>query len=620
MIIYSSLTEVDLQASFLTTAFIVLVAACAIVPIASRYKMGSVLGYLGAGILIGPFGLSLVTAPEDLLHLAEFGVIMMLFLIGLEIEPARLWRMRQTIFGLGGLQVALTALALMGIGILWGYSWRTSLVAGLALSLSSTALVLQILQEKKLIQTVIGEKSLAVLLFQDIAVIPILIFMPLLTIPDSSIQVIQNANFWEHKSGWVQTLAIGASVILVISLGRFLSRHLFSMIAKSDLREIFTALSLALIVGITLLMNFVGVSPALGAFVAGVALANSEYRRTIQTDIEPFKALLLGLFFISVGIGIDFELISEFPMVVFGLLTCLICTKTVILATLGRMFRLNHIHTLGFAFTLSQSGEFAFVLFQYASQLHIIPQMENRLLILTVALSMACTPLVLVFYNRFLVPRFLSIIPEKPENEPFKQNLIIMAGFGRFGQVTCRFLTAQGYAVTVLEKDPDQIEMLRRFGIKGYFGDAKRMEVLRNAGAASAQMLILAVNDIGESLEIVESIKTTFPHLTIYARARNRRHAYELHKRGVDYFRRDTFDSAITLSKAALVSLGEDSDSVEINAKAFEAHDEASLYDSFAFMENEPALIDFSKNKRQELEQLLQKEKSLKPRLDDNPK
>jgi len=589
--------------------FIFLAAACLVVPLASRFKLGSVLGYLAAGIIIGPFGLGLIGDAEKIMHFAEFGVVMMLFLIGLELEPALLWRLRKSILGLGGLQVLLTSAAFTLVGVALGYSWQMSLAAGMALSLSSTALVLQMLQETNLMNTSIGETSFSVLLFQDIAVIPILVVMPLLAVHgDSMVQT--HTSLIAGFQGWVQALIVACVIAAVIAAGRYLSNYLFLAIARTHLREVFTALSLAVVVGITLLMQMIGVSPALGTFVAGVVLANSEYRHTLETDIEPFKGLLLGLFFISVGMGMDFSLFVASPLSLLSAVLGLMAIKASILFALGRLFGLNVLHNSGFAFALAQGGEFAFVLFQFAGGLAILPEEQTKFLTLVVAMSIAATPLLMLVYNSLIVPRFMSALPEHRYDNIAEENPVIIAGFGRFGQVIGRFLTAQSIKVTVLEKDPDQIELLRKFSFKGYFGDASRLDLLRSAGAAKAKLLIVAVDDPDTGLEIVRLAKAEFPQLKIFARARNRRHAYELDKAGVAYYKRELFDSSLEMAQQIMVALGNNEADMHFKAMQFKQHDEKALTESFAFFDNEPELVNFSRTQRTELERILKSDVS----------
>jgi len=597
-----------MESGILFNIFVFLAAACLVVPLASRLKLGAILGYLLAGILIGPFGLGLIGDANKIMHFAEFGVVMMLFVIGLELEPAVLWRLRKSILGLGGLQVLLTALAFTGVGVALGYSWQVSLAVGMALALSSTALVLQMLQEKNLMNTSVGETAFSVLLFQDIAVIPILVLMPLLSSHELAADIAGNGSLVSDWPGWLQALAVAGVIASVIIAGRYVSHHLFRAVAKTNLREVFTATALAPVLGITLLMQLVGVSPALGAFVAGVVLANSQYRRSLEVDIEPFKGLLLGLFFISVGMGMNFHLLAEQPLQLLAALVVLVAVKVGLLFMLGRGFGLNKLQNIGFALALSQGGEFAFVLFQFAGALHILPASLAKFLTLLVALSMAFTPVLMMVYSRFMVPRFMSLLPVRSYDKIDEQNSIIIAGFGRFGQIIGRFMIGQGIKMTVLEKDPDQIELLRKFGFKSYFGDASRLDLLQSAGAARAKLLIVTVDDADICMQIVRLAKEEFPNLKIFARARNRRHAYELHKAGVDYFKREMLDASLHMAQDIMVFLGKDEAEMRYKAEQFRKHDEASLYKSFDFFENEPALMSFARTQRAELEQILRED------------
>ncbi len=586
--------------------FIFLAGACLIVPLASRFKLGSVLGYLIVGVLIGPFGLNLIANPEQIMHFAEFGIIMMLFLIGLELEPAKIWQLRKTIIGLGSLQVTLTTAVMMALGITAGWSWKESLAVSLSLSLSSTALVLQTLQEKNLMRTAMGETSFAVLLFQDIAVIPILIIMPMLAFSGSTVELGSKQNLldaWSHAS------LISAVIAAVIVFGHYFSHHLFALIAKTNLREVFTATSLALIIGIALLMQRIGVSPGLGAFIAGVVLANSEYKRSLETDIEPFKGLLLGLFFISVGMSMNFNILFAQPIAVFSTVLLLISIKILLLYILGRYFGFSTLQTLGIAFILSQGSEFAFVLLQFAKDTGVLTKGSANFFSLAVVLSMATTPLLFFIFQRWILPRFLTILPKDRFDVIEEKQAVILAGYGRFGQVIGRFLDAQGIALTILEKDPDQIDLLRKFGFKGYFGDASRLDLLKNAGADEAKLLIVTVDDPDVCLDIVRLAKEEFPNLAIYARARNRRHAYELHKAGVHYFKRETFDSSLSMAKEIMKFLGHAEEVIEEKAKTFAEHDERFLKQSFSFFEKEQELISFSQQARGELERILNQDK-----------
>ena len=596
----------------LLNVFVFLLAGCVVVPLAQRFKLGSVLGYLIAGVIIGPFVLGLIGEAEKVMHFAEFGVIMMMFLIGMELEPAILWRLRRQIVGLGGLQVILTALALMVTGVLLGHSWQASLAVGMALALSSTALVMQMLREKNLTHTQVGETSFAILLFQDIAVIPILIIIPLLA---SSLHLNVLPAEGEHTTSlianwpaWLQPLAVVAVIAGVIFSGKYLSRYVFGVIARANLREVFTAASLALVIGVTILMELVGVSPALGAFIAGVVLANSEYRRTIATDIEPFKGLLLGLFFISVGMGMDFTVLVAHPAGLIAAVLCVMVVKGLLLFGLGRIFKLDTAPALGLATGLCQGGEFAFVLLQLIGGLRLIDPEIQKFLVLLVALSIALTPILIAAYGKFIQPMFMSALPVRDYDEIDEHNGVIIAGFGRFGQIVGRFMVSQGVSVTVLEKSPEQVELLRKFGSKAYFGDATRLDLLRSAGAEEARMLIVAVDDADSAIEIVKLAKQNFPNLKIFARARNRRHAFDLDRAGADYYHRELLDSSLTMARDAMIELGYPKADIERKAKKFRTHDIATLRRSFEFFESEPDMINFAKLSREELEGILRED------------
>lgn len=598
-----------MSGDILFSIFIFLLAACLIVPIASRFRLGSVLGYILAGILIGPFGIGFIQNPEQIMHFAEFGVIMMLFLIGLEVDPQNLWKLRKTIIGLGGLQVLITSAVFFLIGIYFNYSWQISLAVGMALSLSSTALVLQILQEKNLMQTYIGETSFAILLFQDLAVIPILIIIPLIATTDTNI--IEHQSLISGYSGWLKFSIVSGVILFFVLAGRYLTTPLYRYIAKTNLREIFTATSLMLVVGITLIMHSVGVSPALGAFVAGVILANSEYRHSLETDIEPFKGLLLGLFFISVGLCINFAIISgNFSKVIF-VVALIAIVKLIILFAIGKLFKMQAEHNIGYSFALAQGGEFAFVLFKFAGSYAIINSEMVEILTAAVAISLIITPVLMLYYTKYVTPRFMSELPEVEYDKFKERNTVILAGFGRFGQVIGRFLGAQGVTVTVLEKDPDQLDSLKKFGYQGYFGDSSRADILRSAGAHKAKAIIITVDDADHCLHIVSVVKENFPDLEIFARARNRRHAYELHKLGVKYFRRELFESSLSMAKDVMEFLGFDKDEMKEKARKFRAHDEATLRKSFAFFDDESKLVSFSKRANGELERILQEDKQI---------
>lgn len=594
-----------MNGNVLLNVFIFLAAASIMVPIASRFKLGSVLGYLIVGILIGPFGLKLIGNAQQIMNFAEFGVVMMLFLIGLELEPSMLWKLRKLIVGLGSLQVVLTTGVLIAIGLLLGYDWRPTVAISMALALSSTALVLQMLQEKKLLKTAEGEASFAVLLFQDIAVIPILIIIPLLELHGSIQLNMHESSFIIQLPKWMHALLVTGVIGTIIFIGHYLSRYLFLIIAKTNLREVFTAFSLALVVGTTLLMETIGVSPALGAFISGVVLANSQYKHAVEADIQPFKGLLLGLFFISVGMGMDFSLFAQKTMLVLAAVFALITVKSIILIALGRFFELTIFQRISYAFVLSQGSEFAFVLFRYAHTTEVIDDTVMGFFTLVVALSMLTTPFLMMLYHRVILPRFMSMLPEQEYDSIHESNDIILAGYGRFGQIIGRLLNGEKVKMTVLENNAEQVELLRKFGYTGYFGDASRLDLLKSAGADRAKLLLVTVGNPDVNLKIVQLAKQEFPHLKIYARARNRRHAYELHKAGVDFFIREVFDSSLVMTKEVMKFLGYKQEDIEKKAKAFQKHDESTLIQSFDFFEQESDLINFSRQAKGELERIL---------------
>ena len=466
------------MSSGLYQAFIYLLAAIVAVPLAKRLGLGSVIGYLLAGAVIGPYALRFVDGGGDVMHFAEFGVVMMLFVIGLDLRPALLWQMRRPILGLGGLQVLGTAIVVGLVGLWLGLPWKSALAVGLTLAMSSTAIVLQSLSERGLMKTPGGEAAFAVLLFQDIAIIPILALMPLLAI-DANAQTTTHAGVIGSLPGWEQALLVVAAVTAIVFAGRFLLRPFFRYIARTRLREMFTATALFIVVGIALLMQKLGLSPALGTFVAGVVLAESEYRVQLEADIEPFKGLLLGLFFISVGASIDFSLIAHRPGTIALIVAALLALKFVVLLALGRVFKLKAGEGMLFAFALAQGGEFAFVLFSFATQNAVLPAEIANLLVASVALSMAVAPILLMIEEKFVRPRFQKCEPERPFDQIDEHdNPVILAGFGRFGHIVGRLLRANGFGTTVLDHDADQVEMLGRFGMKSFYGDASRLDLL----------------------------------------------------------------------------------------------------------------------------------------------
>lgn len=597
----------------LTVSFIFLAAGVIAVPIASRLGLGSVLGYLIAGALIGPFALKLIDNTQQIMHFAEFGVVMMLFLVGLELQPQVLWRMRKPILGLGGLQVVLSTVAITVAAKLLGLDWQTALAVGLILSLSSTAIALQILGEKKLMKTEAGKSSFAVLLFQDIAVIPIIAILPLLAI--DVIQIFDaeehsNQNIIAHLATWQQALIVLGAIAAIILAGRYLTRPLFRFIAESGLREIFTAAALLLVIGIALLMNLVGLSPALGAFIAGVVLANSEYRHEIEANIDPFKALLLGLFFISVGAGIDFSLIASQPFVIGGLVLGLVLIKFAILWFLARSFGLLGGDKYWFAFVLAQGGEFGFVLLSLSSQTWVIGNETVGILTAVIALSMVLTPILILLNEKFVQPLFDQENADDADEEEMEhqENTVIIAGFGRFGQIVGRLLMANQCSVTVLDHSARHIARIREFGFNLFYGDASRVDLLETAGAKEAKIFIIAIDDREKTNEMVELAKRHFPHLTVLARAFDVLHYHELRALGADYIERELFQGSLNLGKIALQELGVPAFNAERKASLFAKHDEETMHRLEEHREDRKRFISESQLAQDEMVQILREE------------
>lgn len=604
-------------AGFFQQAFIYLAAAVFAVPIAKRLGLGSVLGYLVAGVIIGPYALGFIGEDgQDVMHFAEFGVVMMLFVVGLELEPSLLWRLRGPILGLGGAQVGITTLILSGVALSVGIKWQIALTLGMILALSSTAIVLQTLTEKGLMKTAAGQSSFAVLLFQDIAVIPMLALMPLLATagPAPSVHGDEHSSFVSQLPAWASALVVlGVMTGLVLS-GRFVLAPLFRFIAKARLRETFTAAALLLVIGIALLMTMIGLSPALGTFVAGVVLATSEYRHELEADIEPFKGLLLGLFFIAVGASIDFGLVGEEPGTIVSLVGALMALKFTVLATLARFFKLSLNQNLIFSFALAQGGEFAFVLFSFATQNGVIPQEISSPLVASVALSMALTPLAFILNERVVQPLLLGKPQQgRPQDEVQEDNPVIVAGYGRFGQVLARLLHSAGYESTLLDLDSDQIELVRKFGARVYYGDATRMGLLHSAGAHKARLLVVAIDNHEKALELAREVRMHFPSLTILARARGRREAFDFLDAGVEHVYRETFDSSLRMGTAALELLGIRSYRAHRAARAFRRHDEAYLRETARERQKAGEWVQFARTRSDDLQRVLQAEHHREP-------
>lgn len=547
-------------------AFIYLVAAVIAVPLAKRLGLGSVMGYLIAGLIIGPvFGL-VGDETTTIQHFAEFGVVMMLFLVGLELEPRSLWAMKSKLLGLGGLQLGLTTALITGAAIALGQPFSISLTIGLIFALSSTAIVLQTFQEKGLQQTEGGKSAFSVLLFQDIAVIPMLALIPLLAIPELASSVAEHGR-QEHGGGhdslslvdglppWAYALVIIASVAFVTVGGHFLSRPLFKFVAASNLREIFTATALMLIIGIAALMGLVGLSPALGAFLAGVVLANSEFRHELEANIEPFKGLLLGLFFITVGAGINFSVLSENVGLIAGLTLAVMLVKAIVLYVIAVVFKLRNSNKWLFTLSLAQAGEFGFVLLSFASQNYVLPSDIIAVLSLVVAISMFLTPGLFILFDKAIMPRYQGGQNQREEDTIEEQGSVVIAGIGRFGQIINRLLVANDVKTVVLDIRSEQIDLIRRIGTKAYFGDASKPDILHTAGAHEASLLIIAIDDRDTAAEMVKYAKHAYPNVKVLARAFDRGHGYRLRQLGADYVVSETYHSALEMGAEALRSL-----------------------------------------------------------------
>lgn len=568
--------------AYFIQAFIYLLAAVIAVPLAKRLGLGSVLGYLVAGVVIGPVTGLVGQEASTIQHFAEFGVVMMLFLVGMELDPKALWAMRVRLVGLGGLQVTLTAAAGMAVAWWLGLQWQTALTVGLIFALSSTAIVLQTLNEKGLAKTEGGRSTFSVLLFQDIAVIPMLALIPLLALPelmgesDSVTSHDTGLSLVASLPGWAHALVVVAAVAAVIVGGYYLSRPMFRYVVRSGLREVFTATALMLVIGIAALMSLVNLSPALGAFLAGVVLANSEFRHELEANIEPFKGLLLGLFFITVGAGINFEvLVAEWGTIV-SLGAAVIVVKALILLVLALIFGIHGSNGWLFTLGLAQAGEFGFVLLTYSVQNHVIATDTSQILSLVVALSMFLTPLLFIVYDRIVLPRYRRSKNNDREADTIdEQAPVIVAGVGRFGQIVCRLLRANNIPIVVLDLEIEQIENVRRINIKSFFGDASRSDLLETAGIGQARLLVVAIDDRDRAIKLVAHVKKFFPGVWVLARAFDRGHGYQLREAGADDVVSETYHSALELGGHALTAMG--------------VHPMRAKQMTWAFVENEEA-------------------------------
>ncbi|MBP1750065.1 MAG: kefB [Deltaproteobacteria bacterium] len=606
---------------FLHDALIYLAAAIVFVPIAKKLGMGSVLGYLIGGMIIGPFFLGFVGQEgKDIMHFAEFGVVMMLFLIGLELEPAIFWKMRKLIVGTGAVQLGgTTLLAFIGF-LLIGFSWQAALASALTISMSSTAIVMQTLREKGLAKTESGRLSFAVLLFQDISVIPILALLPLMAFSSVHKAAEGHTTFLAGLPGWAQTLFFIGAVAVVIAGGRFIVVPFLRFIARIRLRELFTAAALLIVIGAAELMVLVGLSPALGTFLAGVVLANSQFRHQLESDIEPFKGVLLGLFFIAVGASINFKLILDNPWTVAALVIGVMAIKALVLNITGRTSKLSFDQNAVFTVSLSQVGEFAFVLFAFIAQLGILSDRWTDMMMGVTAISMTATPLLLLLNERLILPRFgTKEVPEEKEADHVEgEHRVIITGFGHFGSTIGRFLRANNINATILDNDSDRVDLLRKMGFKVFYGDATRIDILKSAGADHARILIASIDSPELNAELVDKLKAEFPHLAIMVRARNRVDAYDLIDAGMQNIYRESLETSVRLGVDVLVKLGFRKYTATRAGLNFIKYDEAALSVLAAHRHDQEAYIFNVREQIAIQEELLTKDNEENPAINDH--
>ena len=594
---------------FLIQLFVFLLSASIAVPLAKKLGLGSVLGYLIAGIVIGPYGLSMIEHVEDIMHFTEFGVVMMLFLVGLELKPSLLWQMRTPILGIGGSQVLVTTIVISAAALMF-LPWQQALAVGLTLSLSSTAIVLQTLKEKGLMNTDGGRSIFSVLLFQDLAVIPMLALMPLLATIDKHLDGHHhNAYMFDISSlpGYVQVIVTVAAIVSIVLLGKYASRPIFRTIAKTRVREIFVAAALALVVGISLLMKMVGLSPALGVFLAGVVLADSEYRHELEGDIDPFKGLLLGIFFISIGASLNFTLIADEIILIAGLTVALIAAKWLILFSIGRVFKMGKPERSLFAIALAQGGEFAFVLFQLSKTEGVLPSSTIDPLISAVVVSMFLAPLLFVLFDKLNLGSTAEDTDER-ESDSIEHggHRVILAGFGRLGTDLGRFLISAGIKPVIIDHDAGNVDVLRRFGFEVYYGDITRLDLLKAAGASEAELLIIAIRDVDKAAHLVELAKKHYPHLEILANAADRSSTYKLMDLGITKVRRETFGTALSMGQDALQALGVDPYEAYRMVRIFRKDDQAKLPELYKILqEGEDKYITMYQKHNSDLEELM---------------
>jgi len=592
--------------TFLLQFFIFLTAAAISVPIAKKLGLGSVLGYLIAGIIIGPFGASLIHDVEEIMHFTEFGVVMMLFLVGLELKPSLLWQLKTPILGFGGSQVIITSLAISGIAYFF-LPWQQAVAVGLILSLSSTAIVLQTLQEKGKMKTEAGQSVFAVLLFQDLAVIPMLAILPLLATLAISGGGHHNSVLFDISvlPNYLQITVTIAAIAAVLVFGKFACRPIFHTIAKTGVREIFVAAALALVIGTSLLMMTVGLSPALGAFLAGVVLADSEFRHELESDIEPFKGLLLGIFFISIGASLNFSLIGDNISLILALTAGLIAIKWLILILVGVVFNITSKERSLFAIALAQGGEFAFVLFQVTKSSGVLPINVIEPLISAVAISMFLAPVMFVIHEKITQKSQDNTQTQESDTIEKGDHKVILAGFGRVGTDVGRFLLSAGIKPIILDHNASNISVLRKFGFDVYYGDATRLDLLASAGASTAELLIITFNDTNAAKRLTELAHKHYPHLKIVVSANDREATFEFMDLNITDIYRETFGSALNIGQAAMKQLGIDPYEVHRLKQIFQKKDNEMIPELYKQRSEEESYISLYQKHHQHLEELM---------------
>lgn len=583
---------------FVGQALVFVGATVLIVPLFHLLGLGSVLGYLIAGIIVGPHALGLIHEAESVLHFAELGVVLLLFIIGLEIQPRKLWSMRRQLLGLGGLQVLLCSLLFMAAGLAYGLTPLAAAIIGFGLSLSSTAFALQYLMEKNQFSTTFGQSSFAILLSQDLLAIPALAIIPALAVSEVS----------GHQGPTLKTFGLFIAIIVMLGLvSHFLIRPLFRLIASTRTRELFTATTLLIVFGVAALMLSIGLSAALGTFIAGVLLAESEYRHELEANLDPFKSLLMGLFFIAVGMGLSLPLIMAQPLLILALTTAYMATKIALIYGIGRGFKLNHDNSKLMALAVGQGGEFAFVIFGMVASMQLAPSETVAILTAVITLSMALSPLLNLAHERLMIkydvkpgPEYDVITNENPE--------IIIAGFGRFGQIFGRILKSQNIPFVAIDHDASQVDALRKFGHKVYFGDASRRDILETAGVARAKYFIIAIDDMEQSLAAAQTLREHFPHVKIFARARNRGHVYEFMELGITHIKRETFDSSLSFVGDLLREMGHSSERAQTIVERFRTHDELMMSEQYKVRTDENMYVSVATQGQAQLAQVMQQD------------